>query len=486
MKIIEQRRIGALLFLYNIGADLTVEANTGLKDYVPQAYRFLKTSTSNDDLCWLLDEEDLVDAGTKLLKEFFERPHQANLLFSLCERNFSKYRSYCEQLNKKRMSNLSTEEIITAMKESFEIYKEIWNVGCSFEFLDFTFPSLLRKEIEQHVPAGQISKVLTTLITSPQDSFSREAEKSLLRIAAHIKEHNLHSPFSKPEVVSMVQEHIDRFYWTSCNYFVFSGLGVNNVQTIITSYLTQDPRGILRKFDEETESLQKEQQNLLKKYPIGERAKYWFKIAQRTSLGLDERKKAQMHGFFAVGRLLKELAKRMKVDFDLAKYIIPPEIDAFAQGKIKVQMLYERRQHSFIDYNTLPLKVLCGEAAKRAEKALWAQADEMTKEIGGVCASPGTITARARVIPTARAIHEIRQGEILVTGMTSPDYVPALNKVVGIITDDGGITCHAAIISRELKLPCIVGTKTATKRIKTGDLVELRANHGLARIIEQA
>lgn len=80
---------------------------------------------------------------------------------------------------------------------------------------------------------------------------------------------------------------------------------------------------------------------------------------------------------------------------------------------------------------------------------------------------------------------KIVKGDILVTEMTSPDMVPAMKKSAAIITDVGGLLCHAAIVSRELKKPCIIGTKNATKILKDGDLVEVDANQGIVRIIEQ-
>ena len=61
--------------------------------------------------------------------------------------------------------------------------------------------------------------------------------------------------------------------------------------------------------------------------------------------------------------------------------------------------------------------------------------------------------------------------------MTNPDFVPYLSKVTGIVTDYGGITCHASIISREMKIPCIVGTKIATKIFKNGDIISIDSNN---------
>ena len=68
--------------------------------------------------------------------------------------------------------------------------------------------------------------------------------------------------------------------------------------------------------------------------------------------------------------------------------------------------------------------------------------------------------------------------------MTTPDYIPAMKKAAAFVTDEGGITCHAAIIAREMKKPCIVGTKIATQILHDGDLVEVDADKGVVRIIK--
>jgi pyruvate,water dikinase len=97
----------------------------------------------------------------------------------------------------------------------------------------------------------------------------------------------------------------------------------------------------------------------------------------------------------------------------------------------------------------------------------------------GLAASPGVVAGRVHVIESADRISEFKKGEILVTEMTSPDWVPAMKKSIAIITDSGGLTCHAAIVSRELQIPCIVGTKNATKVLKTGDYVTVDAHRGV-------
>ncbi len=77
----------------------------------------------------------------------------------------------------------------------------------------------------------------------------------------------------------------------------------------------------------------------------------------------------------------------------------------------------------------------------------------------------------------------MRKGEIIVANMTHPDYIPAIRKARAIVTDEGGVVCHAAIISRELKIPCIIGTGEATKVFKDGDRVEVDALRGVVKKI---
>ena len=69
--------------------------------------------------------------------------------------------------------------------------------------------------------------------------------------------------------------------------------------------------------------------------------------------------------------------------------------------------------------------------------------------------------------------------------MTTPWYLPAMKKAAGFITDEGGLLCHAAIVSREMNKPCIIGTKIATKVLKDGDLVEVDANNGVVKILKK-
>ncbi|MFA5295583.1 MAG: phosphoenolpyruvate synthase [Methanoregulaceae archaeon] len=98
--------------------------------------------------------------------------------------------------------------------------------------------------------------------------------------------------------------------------------------------------------------------------------------------------------------------------------------------------------------------------------------------VKGQGASPGIATGRVVIIHDVRDTGSVSQGDILVTRMTNPDMVPAMQKVAAIVTDEGGMTCHAAIVSRELGTPAVVGTRTATSTLKPGQLVTVDGEKG--------
>jgi len=107
--------------------------------------------------------------------------------------------------------------------------------------------------------------------------------------------------------------------------------------------------------------------------------------------------------------------------------------------------------------------------------------DNAIAQISGTIANKGSARGKVKIIFNRKQLINFKEGEILVAPMTSPWYVPIIEKASAIITDEGGITCHAAIISREMNKPCIIGTKFATKVLKDGDLVEVDANLGIIK-----
>jgi pyruvate,water dikinase len=126
-----------------------------------------------------------------------------------------------------------------------------------------------------------------------------------------------------------------------------------------------------------------------------------------------------------------------------------------------------------------------GEAATPTTKV---KASQATVILRGLGASPGKASGKVVVIMDVKDIAQFQAGEVLVTEMTAPDWVPAMRKAAAIVTNGGGMTAHAAIVSRELGVPCIVGTKMATQVLKTGQEVTVDGQLGIIYegIIEEA
>jgi len=104
----------------------------------------------------------------------------------------------------------------------------------------------------------------------------------------------------------------------------------------------------------------------------------------------------------------------------------------------------------------------------------------------GQVACRGIVHGKVRVLKRKEQISDIKKGEIIVSPMTTPDYLPAMKKAIAFITDEGGVTCHAAIVAREMNKPCIIGTKIATQVLKDGMEVEVDANKGIVKILNKS
>lgn len=122
-------------------------------------------------------------------------------------------------------------------------------------------------------------------------------------------------------------------------------------------------------------------------------------------------------------------------------------------------------------------------AIKQIYKILEDGSGEKTVEIKGNSACKGFASGVVKIILSENDFGKFTEGDILVTSMTRPEFVSLMKKAKAVITDEGGITCHAAIISRELNIPCVIGTKMATRLLKDGDRVDIDATLGIIKII---
>lgn len=156
--------------------------------------------------------------------------------------------------------------------------------------------------------------------------------------------------------------------------------------------------------------------------------------------------------------------------------------EIIAETKLDSCLASDRR-HSLLTFNGIvPLsenqRELYGYLTSQNIQIVESRIDSHKKIITGCTASRGKAVGSVRIVQELADLDKVESGDVLVSTMTSPDYVPAMKKVVAIVTDEGGVTSHAAIVARELGIPCIVGTKVATKTLANGDKVEVNATDG--------
>jgi pyruvate,water dikinase len=149
--------------------------------------------------------------------------------------------------------------------------------------------------------------------------------------------------------------------------------------------------------------------------------------------------------------------------------------------RVKKNVIKERsRMHGFLVHGGR-VKLITGPAlARKMEKYGSVKTD--IAEIKGSIACSGSVSGRAKIVLSSSKQDKVKVGDILVTTMTTPDFLPSMRRASAFITDEGGITCHAAIVAREMRKPCIIGTKIATNVLKDGDDLEVDANRGIVKI----
>lgn len=145
--------------------------------------------------------------------------------------------------------------------------------------------------------------------------------------------------------------------------------------------------------------------------------------------------------------------------------------------------LKKRREHSALIIDKASEKIFCGADAGRIEAALLPS--QGGKTITGQMAFVGRVRGRVKIVLDPVKSAHFKPGDILFADMTRVEYLPIMKKAGAIVTDAGGLLCHAAITARELKKPCIIGTKIATKVFKDGDLVEVDAERGIVKKVKK-
>ncbi|TSC65892.1 MAG: pyruvate, water dikinase [Candidatus Doudnabacteria bacterium Gr01-1014_77] len=388
------------------------------------------------------------------------------------------------KLKKVNVVKLSNKELLE-WREKIDVYNCEVHDRRGFMFFIETVENLLTNYLHQylqeriddlHIKKYSSAKAFQILTTPTKKSIINQERDALIKIA-----------LIKNEVrrTTALKRHAKKYEWLEYglqgrvldyNYFVNELKQVRRIR----------PSKLLQKRNSEYKALPKKQQEVLKLLNIHPQHIEIFKIAQDAIYCKGYGKDAQFYSFYCLEGLLREIGRRANLSLEQVKFL---SIDDCRKALLKSKNLStlsnERMKYSLHFSDRGQTIFFHGPKAKELRKKLkfvdLSKRHTDEEQLSGQPAFAGFAKGRVKIINTPQEMVKMHEGDVLVSHMTNPDIVPVMKKAIAIVTDLGGITCHAAIVSRELKKPCIIGTKVATKIFKDGDLVEVDANKGIVR-----
>jgi phosphohistidine swiveling domain-containing protein len=393
---------------------------------------------------------------------------------------------FCQRLRKTDLSKFSVEKLFKVYKDLEDAWIELdqYNVPPWLFGGDYLH-TYLQEQLSETFLVGD--EDIATLFTPPIPSFSSNEEKGILEVALKAIYSGCDLEKNIPAIIEReISGLVDAYYWIP---FGYDGPALYDREHYLKSIkdvlATKDRRTIevrIKQLDSYKATVMQKQNVIYAKYKITAPIKRLIEITHTLALMTDERKEFTFPAHEIFHRIITEIAKQLGVKMLHLKYLVLDEIKQFEHDADGLIALAEKRMNSaFIMYWKDGICEIWDEEKTSAFVAQAMPQNDSTEVVKGQIGSRGfqaITTGKIRILLTPAEINKLEDGEILVTAMTTPEYVPAMRRSLAVITDEGGITCHAAIVSRELKIPCVIGTKVATKIFKDGDLVEVDTEKG--------
>ena len=284
-----------------------------------------------------------------------------------------------------------------------------------------------------------------------------------------------------------IKEYIDNYFWFKTNFYkkadITKELLIEEVKQEIKDLGKDKIKRELRDFNKGFEGIEIEKEKLLKRAKLSQRDRKDIQFARLIIEWIDIRKEQMLKMGYYVFSVLDDFAKKKGLEYEDMAVLTIPEANRLILGDKKpdLEEISRRKKGGFWIYEK-------GREAqkyygKKAEEMLQAATEikEQEQELKGQIASTGgvkSVRGKIRIVINPEK-DPFEKGEILTTSMTRTDFLPLMRKAKAIITNEGGVACHAAIVSRELNIPCIVGTKNATRILKTNDKVNMDLKKGI-------
>lgn len=430
-------------------------------------------------------DKDQMDRAARAFFGRYQNEEKLNELF----RDFETRAHVLEKLYKTRTQDeiiaYSEDALVRFAKEIWDAYEEFWKLSLFIDAFDVGFDVEKTTEIkERHC----LSDAEVAVLTTPEDM--PFVNKRLFRLLSIVQKIARRGDLSKGELEKIVHTSPDiRDYIADYDYYKSN---YSHISHITEAETVEEIQNLLKdnRWKEEYKKLgaygktvRKNIQAVLRTHRLKQNPLFLF---QKLVFWREYRKQINLMGIHLMHYMLFSLERKTGIPYLYLKHLTFDEIENALRGLVTREQL-ARRYETGVLFSTVEnhYRVIEGSEAESIHQEL----EEKIKGRGdgkvlvGQVACQGYARGTARIILGQEDFHRFGEGEILVTGMTRPEFVPLMRKAAGIVTNEGGITCHAAIVSRELGKPCIIGTQKATQLIKDGDVVEVRANHGTVRIL---
>jgi phosphohistidine swiveling domain-containing protein len=365
------------------------------------------------------------------------------------------------------------------LKKFNKLWLRAWDKGVMLEWFDPDGNVTFENEVKKF--NVNLSKDEQDKLVSPEKpTYVQEELFSRVDIIAKM--------LQGKNVNNLIRKHAEQFHWYKNTWA--------SVHEFDEKYFKKSfikDAGNFKKLEKEVLGIRKnlkeirsKKQAIIKAKKIPQKLSNIFHLFTQMSDWRDKRKKESM---CIVNHYLYQIAKRLAKNNNAAESLVLQATHSeITKWKITKQMLgiFEKRNQGALHYGDTK-KGLYWIYGKQAADVYGLLLDQIKKkEISGAIANRGKAIGRAKIVETKNDFKKFKKGDILIATMTRPEYVSIMKIASAIVTNEGGITCHAAIISRELNLPCIIGTQFATEVLKDGDLVEVDAERGVIKILKRA
>ncbi len=440
----------------------------------------------NNDVCYYLYAwEDLNKIRDELLKHIRVNKNYLEFLLKsdekICKSVLKEYKLF----SKINLSKAPVKKLFSAWRQANYLYAKLLSVSHIVEGFTLTNEDHIRALIDKSFPGD--TQALLILTTPRRHSFMSTEHHDLCLIARSIKKMKLDKAglekiLDNKIINKEITNHQKKYFWKLNGY--------TSAKFLDKDYFTKEIQELFakkvnfEKFIKDFENLPKrtkEKNTLLNRIKDQELFDL-LKISDTIFVIHDRRKEYMTQAITYLEAILGEIAKRFQIPLMDLHYIRPSELEKLP--KLWPELKKRRKSSVYILFPKDEEILLTGEKAKKYFEKLEKNKNlEKVSEIKGNSASPGKVRGIVKVCRGEKELVKMQEGDILVACMTQPEFLPAMKKASAVITDEGGLTCHAAIVARELGIPCIIGTKFATKILKDRDIVELDANSGIIRKI---